>query len=60
MEFPRNIQSNHFTSSAEPRPSQTPLASLPSNTPEESRRVQEIVKRVVEEHRETLEKLADE
>jgi hypothetical protein len=37
-----------------------PLREAPRNTPEETERVERIVERVVEEHGETIKKLADE
>lgn len=56
MQISRDI----MATAAVERPTWTPISSLPTNPPHEAQRVEEIVKRVVEDHRETLEKLADE
>jgi hypothetical protein len=37
-----------------------PLEDAPKNTPEDTERIERIIDRVIEEHRETIEKLADE
>jgi hypothetical protein len=37
-----------------------PLRDAPANTPEETKRVERLIDRVLEEHRETIKKLADE